>query len=79
MISDGVNPNVVNFTRSVTLALDRNTSLDYVLPFELFPGRRYRMFVYDIEQDGTLRNGVGYPAITEEMQNSRGMYFVQQG
>ncbi len=78
LISDGASPNVVNFTRSVTLTLDRNTSLDYVLPFELFPGS-YRMFIYDIEQDGTLRNGVGYPAFTGEIQirsNSQGMMHV---
>ena len=53
----------VNFTRSVLLALDRNTSLHHTLPFNLYPGQ-YRVFVYDIESDGTLSNGVGYPAVT---------------
>ena len=53
----------VDFTRSVFLALDRNTSLHYTLPFNLYPGQ-YRVFVYDIESDGTLSNGVGYPAVT---------------
>ena len=51
----------VDFTRSALLALDRNTSLHHTLPFNLYPGQ-YRVFVYDIESDGTLSNGVGYPA-----------------
>ena len=53
------NSGEVNFTRSVLLALDRDTSRDYTLPFSLSPGG-YRAFVYDIEQDGTLPSGVGY-------------------
>ena len=56
----------VNFTRSGFLALDRNTSLHLILPFNLYPGQ-YRVFVYDIESDGTLSNGVGYPAGTDEL------------
>ena len=67
----------VNFTRSVLLALDRNTSLNHTLPFNLYPGQ-YRIFVYDIESDGTLSNGVGYPAVTSELTlsngNEQGMY-----
>ena len=54
----------VDFTRSVLLALDRNTSLHHTLPFNLYPGQ-YRVFVYDIESDGTLSNGVGYPAVID--------------
>ena len=60
----------VNFTRSVLLALDRNTSLHHTLPFNLYPGQ-YRVFVYDIESDGTLSNGVGYPAVTIELHIRR--------
>ena len=56
----------VDFTRSVLLALDRNTSLHHTLPFNLYPGQ-YRVFVYDIESDGTLSNGVGYPAVTIDL------------
>ena len=59
----------VDFTRSVLLALDRNTSLHHTLPFNLYPGQ-YRVFVYDIESDGTLSNGVGYPAITDQLITS---------
>ena len=64
----------VDFTRSVLLALDRNTSLHHTLPFNLYPGQ-YRVFVYDIESDGTLSNGVGYPAVTKELviNNGQGM------
>ena len=40
----------VEFTKSVLLALDRNTSLNHTLPFNLYPGQ-YRVFVYDIESD----------------------------
>ena len=56
----------VDLTRSVLLALDRNTSFHHTLPFNLYPGQ-YRVFVYDIESDGTLSNGVGYPAVTDEL------------
>ena len=59
----------VDFTRSVLLALDRNTSLHHTLPFNLYPGQ-YRVFAYDIESDGTLSNGVGYPAVTGEYFNT---------
>ena len=47
----------------VILAIDRETSRDYTLPFSLF-SREYRVYVYDIEQDGTLPSGVSYPAVT---------------
>ena len=56
----------VNFTRSVLLALDKQTSLNHILPFDLYPGQ-YRVFVYDIESDGTLYNGVGYPAGRDDL------------
>ena len=56
----------VDFSRSFLLAIDRNTSLNYTLPFDLHPGY-YKVYVYDIECDGTLANGVGYPAATSEL------------
>ena len=59
----------VDFSRSFLLALDRNTSHNHTLPFDLYPGH-YRVYVYDIEHDGTLHNGVGYPAATEELFTS---------
>ena len=56
----------VDFNRSFLMALDRNTSHNHTLPFDLYPGH-YRVYVYDIELDGALHNGVGYPAATEEL------------
>ena len=56
----------VDFNRSFLLALDRNTSHNHILPFDLYPGH-YRVYVYDIEHDRTLHNGVGYPAVSEEL------------
>jgi hypothetical protein len=51
----------VDFSRSALLALDRNSSYNHTLPFNLYPGH-YRVYVYDIEHDRTLSNGVGFPA-----------------
>ena len=56
----------VDFSRSFLLALDRNTSHNHTLPFDLYPGH-YRVYVYDIEHDRTIHNGVGYPAVTKEL------------
>ena len=55
-----------DFTRSTILALDQTTSFSYTIPFNLYPGR-YKVFVYDIEQDGVLHSGVEYPAVTAEV------------
>ena len=59
----------VDFAKSVLLALDKDISLNYTLTFSLSPGG-YRVFVYDIEQDGTLPSGVGYPAVRSELITS---------
>ena len=61
---------VVDFTRSAIIALDKASSLSYTLPFELYAGK-YRMLIYDIEQDGTLLSGVGYPAISTDEITTR--------
>ena len=47
------------------IPLNRSVSNNYTLPFTLYPGQ-YRVFVYDIEQDGTLHSGVGYPAVMQK-------------
>ena len=62
----------VDFTRSVPLTLDRNTSLHHTLPFNLLYPGQYRVFVYDIESDGTLSNGVGYPAVVNLFTSKNG-------
>ena len=49
------------------------------LPFDLYPGQ-HKVHVYDIENDGTLQNGVGYPAATEELFTNNGSSsFIQYG
>ena len=65
-LSDDTNPEVVNFTRSAIVVLNKSTSLNYTLTSQLFPGH-YHVLVYDIEQDGALRNGVGYPADAKDV------------
>ena len=52
----------VDFNRSFLLSLDRNTSQNYTQPLDLYSGH-YRVYVYDIEHDGTLSSGVRYPAV----------------
>ena len=69
----------VDFSKSFLLALDRNTSHNHTLPFDLYPGL-YRVYVYDIEHDGTLNNGVRYPAVTDPLlinitNNGNGLKF----
>ena len=61
----------VDFNRSVLLALDRNTSLNHTLPFNLHPGH-YRVYVYDI---GTFSIGIKYPAVIEEIFVTNTRYF----
>ncbi len=53
----------MDFTKSAALALNRYSSIDYRLPFNLYPGY-YEIYVYDIEQTGLVETGVGvgYPA-----------------
>jgi hypothetical protein len=59
----------LDFTRSFLLTLDRNSSYNYTLPSDLHPGH-YMVHVYDIECDGVLSSGVGYPAVTDELINT---------
>ena len=64
----------VDLTRTVYLALDRNTSQNYMLPFSL-SGERVAVFVYDIESNGTLASGLEYPAVENELiyENGQGI------
>ena len=55
----------INITSSVLLTLERINSTA-ITSFNLYPGQ-YQVFVYDIEQDGTLSSGVGYPAVTDQL------------
>ena len=58
----------VNFTGSALISMNKETSRNYTLPFSLSPGG-YRVFVYDIEHDGTLPSDVNYPAVTRDISN----------
>ena len=53
----------IDFSRSLYMALDRDDSYYHTLPNDLTPGE-YQVFAYDIELDGTLHNGLSYPAAT---------------
>ena len=63
MFIDGTD---ANLTKSVIVAISHNNSQEYVLPFCLFQGE-YRVFVYGIEEDGTLLSGVSYPAVDKQL------------
>ena len=63
----------VDFSRSLLLPFDRNLSHDHRLPFDLYPGL-YMIHVYDIEHNGTLYNGVGYPAVSTDVQMHQGIF-----
>ena len=54
---------------AIYLALDSHNSLNYMLPFNL-TAERTAVFVYDIEDDGTLLSGEGYPAVTMELRSN---------
>ena len=63
---------------SLLLPLGRNMTSNYTLPFSL-PTGQFRTFWYDIEENGTLTNGVNYPAVTGELTKmSTGMYVITQ-
>ena len=55
----------INITSSVLLTLERINSIA-MSSFNLYPGQ-YQVFVCDIEQEGTLSSGVGYPAVTDQL------------
>ena len=55
----------VNLTKSIIVAISNNNSQGYILPFRLFQGE-CKVFVYDIEEDGTLLSGVSYPAVIDQ-------------
>ena len=56
----------VSLNSSAFLPLDRNTSLNHTLTFDLYPGN-YTLCVYDIEHNGMLSTGVRYPAVFGEL------------
>ena len=55
----------VDLKRSVFVILNGSSTQNYTLPFE----GEYRVFVYDIEANGTLNSGLNYPAVTENISS----------
>lgn len=55
----------VDLSKSSLITLEKNIYPNSSLLQQLHHGR-YIAFVYDIEHDGTLPNGVGYPAVITE-------------
>lgn len=65
----------MDFNRSAVLAMEVDSSLDYTSDFNLARGE-YKVLVYDIEQNGTLYNGLNYPAVSPDLtivQNNPGI------
>ena len=56
----------VDYTKSPLIVLDRSAPRGYMLPFNLYAGS-YLVFAHDIENDGTLQDGVGFPAVTRSL------------
>ena len=57
---------VADLENAKYLALDRKTSLNFTLPFNLSAGRTI-VLVYDIESHGSLSSGTVYPAVYTEV------------
>ena len=53
----------VDFSKSLYLTLDRESSRDYTLSSPLFSGW-YMISVYDIEENGTVQGHIAYPAFS---------------
>ena len=56
----------IDFNRSLLLTVNRNHSLNYLLPVTLSAGQ-YMAHIHDIGRDGRLASGVAYPAVTREL------------
>ncbi len=66
MFTDDNDGGSISFTRSVYLPLNKRMSQNYTLPFDLYPGD-YLVYVYDIEINKRLKNGVNYPASIDQL------------
>ena len=53
-----------DLTTSTLVPVSRNDSLNHILPLS---AGQYVISVYDIEENGTLLRGVGYPAVRQEL------------
>ena len=68
----------VDFSKSLYLALDRESSRDYTLSSPL-SSAWYIFSVYDIEENGTVQGHIAYPAFSQNhfvMRNTQGWLHV---
>ena len=68
----------VDFSKSLYLALNRESTLDYTLSSPLSLGW-YIFSVYDIEENGTVQGHIAYPAFSQNhfvMRNTPGWLHV---
>lgn len=61
-----IHERLIDFSKSVYLPLNRTESLNFMLFNVLSPGQ-YKVFAYDIESDGTLKEGENYPAFASDV------------
>ena len=54
----------VDFTKSALLPMEKDNN---TLPHRLHSPGTYEVHAYDIEEDGTLATGVGYPAVSTDV------------
>lgn len=57
----------VDFSKSTLLTLEKNMFPNRTLPKKELHHGLHTVYVYDIEYDGTLPNGVQYPAVVTEV------------
>lgn len=62
LIGGGGNTDI-DFSNSAYIFLNKSSSLNYALPFQLLPGN-YFIFAYDIEENGLICSGMANPAYT---------------
>ena len=56
----------VDLTKSYLLSSERNSGNNNTLSQKMHSPGTYKVYVYDLEHDGTLPTGVGYPAASTE-------------
>lgn len=61
-----------DFTKLQYLTLNKNSSLNYSLPPQLSSGW-YIISAYDIEESGTIQDGIAYPAFTKTCFEMQGL------
>ena len=60
----------VDFNSSVFVFIRRNEELPISMPLNFRPGQ-YDVISYDVESNGRLQPGVGYPAYVQKINNTQ--------